>query len=105
MPDPVAAYQHDLDVIESALQRAPMMCASPAAWVAEEGEPAMDALRRIRMSGEAKLRPPTANQLAQAADIARRFLATAELSDEERTQVDSAAHLMGFAALATVAKS
>ena len=52
--DPHAAYQHDLDVIESALQRAPVMCASPAAWVAEQGEPAMDALRRIRMSGETR---------------------------------------------------
>ena len=53
---------------------------------------------------QTKTRPPTANQLAQAADIARRFVATAELSDEERTQVDSAAHLMGFAALASVVK-
>ena len=37
-----------LDRIESALQRAPVMCASPVTWIAEEGEPAMAALRLIR---------------------------------------------------------
>ena len=45
-------------------------------------------------------RPPTRRQLAAAADILRRFAATAELSPEARHTVNYAADLAGLTALA-----
>ncbi len=42
----------------------------------------------------------TRKQMAAAADIALRYANTFELSDEDKTHVQRAAHLMGTSALA-----
>ena len=50
------------------------------------------------------MKRPTPKQLAEAADIAKRFARAEQLTDEEKTHVLHAADLMGMYALARGAK-